>query len=278
MSDRRIDVRVFDPELLRREIQAAERALRRSRRILPELPARDLAGSTLCAALIAALHTAVLAPLVFGGGTRADRHQPAQFSARAGASEDGALQVSFLDDRPARNQQAQQADLGIGERMLQPVTVDLQSLAVSPADPAAQDEAAGTGARTTSDVVGDSLMAGRYVGQIDARVDRAWLRPRTPIGAARFSCRVSIEQDAAGNVKEVELETCNGDARWQLSLVHAIEAASPLPAPPDPAVFRSELHLTFNAAAFRPGGAVDGYEPMPPPAAGSAEAPGPSLD
>jgi len=136
--------------------------------------------------------------------------------------------------------------------------VDLKSLAV-PADVPESDGAGGAGA--SADSAGDSVLAGRYAGQIDARIERAWLRPRTPIGAIRFSCRVSIEQDASGNVKEVALERCNGDARWQLSLVHAIQRASPLPAPPDPAVFRRTLRLTFNAEAFRPGSSAEGYEP-----------------
>ena len=88
---------------------------------------------------------------------------------------------------------------------------------------------------------------GRYLGQITARIDRAWARPRTPIGAGRFLCQVRIEQDPAGNVAEVALERCNGTLPWQLSLVQAIESASPLPAPPDPELFVRALHLSFHA-------------------------------
>jgi hypothetical protein len=106
-----------------------------------------------------------------------------------------------------------------------------------------------------------SKLYGRYVGQISARIDRAWLRPRTPIGAASFSCRVRILQDTAGNVTEVTLEQCNGDTRWQLSLVHAIDSASPLPAPPDPDVFSRTLHLGFTAEAYSGGLHEDQYEP-----------------
>ncbi|MGB6449729.1 MAG: TonB C-terminal domain-containing protein [Steroidobacteraceae bacterium] len=104
-------------------------------------------------------------------------------------------------------------------------------------------------------------MAGRYVGQINARIDRAWMRPRTAIGAPIFACRVRIDQDRAGNVLDVTLERCNGDAHWQLSLVEAIESASPLPAPPDPGVFAPIVHMSFHATAYRSGAPEGEYEP-----------------
>ncbi len=104
-------------------------------------------------------------------------------------------------------------------------------------------------------------MAGRYIGQINARIDRAWMRPRTPIGAPTFSCRVRIAQDHTGQVLAVTLERCNGDARWRRSLVRAIELASPLPAPPDPAVFAPIVHMSFEALAYRPGAPAGEYEP-----------------
>ncbi len=87
------------------------------------------------------------------------------------------------------------------------------------------------------------------------------MRPRTSIGAPTFSCRVRIDQDRAGNVLDITLERCNGDARWQLSLVRAIELASPLPAPPDPAVFAPIVHMSFQALAYRPGAPEWEYEP-----------------
>jgi hypothetical protein len=90
---------------------------------------------------------------------------------------------------------------------------------------------------------------GRYLGQINARIDRAWVRPRAPIGATRFLCQVRIEQDAVGNVREVTLDRCNGSPVWQRSLVDAIKSASPLPAPADPAVFAPEIQMAFREEA-----------------------------
>jgi TonB C terminal len=104
---------------------------------------------------------------------------------------------------------------------------------------------------SADDLENRSALYGRYIGQINARVFRAWLRPRTPIGSPSFSCRAHINQDTRGNVKEVKLEACNGDARWQLSVVHAIKSSSPLPAPPDPRVFRHDVTVSFQSLGYR---------------------------
>lgn len=102
---------------------------------------------------------------------------------------------------------------------------------------------------------------GRYLGQIQARVDRAWQRPRTAIGAPLFRCQVHVDQDAVGRVQEITLLECNGGSSWQLSLVHAIQSASPLPAPSNPAVFARHILLAFRAMAYSPGAPVQLYAP-----------------
>jgi hypothetical protein len=101
----------------------------------------------------------------------------------------------------------------------------------------------------------------RYVGQIDARIERAWARPRTTPGVDLFSCAARIEQDKAGNVIEINLLRCNGDTRWRQSLLHAIRVSSPLPAPPDPSVFRRTLTLTFTSLPYSNTSNPDLYEP-----------------
>jgi hypothetical protein len=111
------------------------------------------------------------------------------------------------------------------------------------------------------DIAERALLFGRYMGQINARIERAWLRPRTEIGSALFECQVAITQDSAGNVTEVTLQDCNGDGRWQQSLVSAIQSASPLPRPPDPAVFSSTLTLRFESTAYSTDRRADGFEP-----------------
>jgi hypothetical protein len=101
----------------------------------------------------------------------------------------------------------------------------------------------------------------RYTGQIQARIERAWMRPRSGIGADSFECRVQILQDRRGNVTQTTLQHCNGTPAWQVSLVQAIQTASPLPAPPSPDVFADALTLAFTSAPYHPGGADQGFEP-----------------
>ena len=105
-----------------------------------------------------------------------------------------------------------------------------------------------------------ALLFGRYIGQISARVDRAWQRPRNPL-PDRFECRARIVQDKDGTVREIELELCTDDARWRLSLVRAIQSASPLPAPPDPTVFSRTVHMYFASEPFSPGADASSFEP-----------------
>ncbi len=106
-----------------------------------------------------------------------------------------------------------------------------------------------------------SALVGLYLGQIDARIERAWRRPRTPVDDGLFSCQVRIEQDFHGDVKEIALERCNGDLSWQISLVHAIQSASPLPAPSDPKVFTRVIRMGFRSEPYSAQALQDAYEP-----------------
>jgi hypothetical protein len=111
---------------------------------------------------------------------------------------------------------------------------------------------------------------GIYAGQIQARIDRVWRRPRTPINDnasekkraddESFQCEAQIVQDARGNVQEILLPRCNGAPAWQRSLVVAIQAASPLPVPPSDKVFSPSITLRFVGVAYVPGSSDDGYE------------------
>jgi hypothetical protein len=109
---------------------------------------------------------------------------------------------------------------------------------------------------------GQQTLNNRYIQQIRARIERAWMRPRArPLDASMFRCRVLLTQDRRGNVKEVELVSCNGGTRWQTSLVHAIQSASPLPAPPEPDLYADHLLLDMSSNAYSAGGSTEGFEP-----------------
>jgi len=123
----------------------------------------------------------------------------------------------------------------------------------------------------SGDPAGQARLFGIYSGQIQARIARVWRRPRTPVNETRtqhqgaldeeaFQCQVRIIQDDQGNVQEILLPQCNGSAAWQRSLVIAIQQASPLPAPPDPAVFTNALTMTFTGFGYRPDSPADDYE------------------
>jgi hypothetical protein len=72
-----------------------------------------------------------------------------------------------------------------------------------------------------------------------------------------------VDQDSVGTVREVTLLQCKGAAPWQLSLAHAIEAASPLPAPANAAVFVHHVVLEFRSLAYSPGAPIQLYAPLP---------------
>jgi hypothetical protein len=63
-------------------------------------------------------------------------------------------------------------------------------------------------------------------------------------------------------VRDIALIRCNGSARWQQSLAQAIRAASPLPAPPDPRVFKRIITMHFQAQAYSENDNPDLYEPV----------------
>ncbi len=141
---------------------------------------------------------------------------------------------------------------------------DVETLALSEEKDSASSVDSGDGAER-------ARLFGIYTGQIQARVERVWRRPRTPVNddsdstkttnaVEYFRCRVQIVQDSIGNVQEILLPNCNGSVAWQRSLVIAIQQASPLPAPPSPTVFTRTLALNFIGFSYIRGGSEEGYD------------------
>jgi TonB C terminal len=204
------------------------------------------------------LHAALLTTAVWKSG-RVDtpRGEPRPLSVQGPSALDEdttAMEWVSVDDSAisdSNNSKSLPESLDVGLKRIK-VAVDSPALAIEfdSNDPELSDVEAGT------------QLFGQYLAQINARIDRSWMRPRTPIGAGRFHCQVRIEQDPAGNVIEVLLQRCNGSSRWQLSLVHAIQSASPLPAPPDPALFAHAIYMNFQARPGESGLTSDQYEPL----------------
>jgi colicin import membrane protein len=83
----------------------------------------------------------------------------------------------------------------------------------------------------------------QYQALIRAKIERAWIRP--PSARTGISCQVHITQIPGGTVTGVQVGSCNGDEAVKQSISDAAYRASPLPAPPDPALFDRDLVVTF---------------------------------
>jgi colicin import membrane protein len=83
----------------------------------------------------------------------------------------------------------------------------------------------------------------QYQAMIAARIERAWIRP--PSAHAGINCQVRITQVPGGAVTAVQVGSCNGDDAVRQSISDAAYRASPLPAPPDPALFDRDVVVTF---------------------------------
>ena len=83
-----------------------------------------------------------------------------------------------------------------------------------------------------------------WQAQIQARIQRAWLKP--PSARTGIDCIVYVTQVPGGEVVNVRLGQCNGDAAVRESIQAAAFRASPLPPPPDPALFERNLEIQFK--------------------------------
>ena len=146
-----------------------------------------------------------------------------------------------------------------------PALLNLETLALS-------EDLASNLTSDSGDAAEHARFFGIYTGQMQARIDRVWRRPRTPINEEKsaaattdnrdsFQCEAQIIQDNRGNVQEILLPRCNGSAAWQRSLVLAIQHASPLPAPPSEKVFSTSIALNFVGLSYVAGAPDDDYEP-----------------
>jgi colicin import membrane protein len=87
-------------------------------------------------------------------------------------------------------------------------------------------------------------LGAQWAQAIQARVQRAWIRP--PSARAGLDCVVLVTQVPGGTVVRAEVKSCNGDDAVRQSIEAAVFRASPLPPPPDPALFERVLELRFR--------------------------------
>lgn len=83
-----------------------------------------------------------------------------------------------------------------------------------------------------------------WAAAIQARIQRAWIRPDS--ARAGLDCTVIVNQVPGGEVTGVRIGACNGDDVVRQSIEAAVYRASPLPAPPDPALFERTIEVRFR--------------------------------
>ena len=83
-----------------------------------------------------------------------------------------------------------------------------------------------------------------WQAQIAAKINRAWLRP--PTAKPGIECMLNVTQVPGGEVTQVTIGACNGDQAVRESIEAAVYRASPLPPPPDPALFDRNLKINFK--------------------------------
>ncbi len=188
-----------------------------------------------------------------------------------GQADEAIATLFFVEDSSASAATDDESwrNLGSAGKVLQSLRVTILSLdpsidaALKQSDP--EEQTPTQDEQSAGEREARAALFGRYLAQIQARIERAWQRPRTQIGADVFDCRVQVLQTERGEVQEITLQRCNGSAQWQQSLVRAIERASPLPTPPDAAVFSNSILMTFQAQPYVSGSEPELYEPETPP-------------
>jgi outer membrane biosynthesis protein TonB len=99
-------------------------------------------------------------------------------------------------------------------------------------------------AEEKSNVARSSAALASWESQIAAKINRAWLRP--PTARPGISCVLNVTQVPGGEVTQVSIGECNGDQAVRESIMDAVYRASPLPPPPDPALFDRNLRINFR--------------------------------
>jgi hypothetical protein len=232
--------------------------------VRPPVDPRPLAVNAAGLVGVLLIHTLLLLPFVLNLSAPPQRRPN---TTGAGATDflsaaEPDMTVVFIDE-PTENAAPREAPPLASWGMTPP---DLQLVVVSP-DPspppstAKTEDAAQDDVTEAAEAVEHAKLYGRYVGQVQSRIERAWMRPRTEIGAPRFFCYVRVQQDRRGELIGITLDHCNGTERWQQSLLSAIRTASPLPAPPDASVYADVLWLTFSSPPFEEGDSAQGFEP-----------------
>lgn len=84
----------------------------------------------------------------------------------------------------------------------------------------------------------------RYKASLQNRITHAWIKPAS--ARVGIDCVVAVTQSPIGEVTNARVTECNGDAAVRQSIENAVYRASPLPEPPDPALFQRNFSFRFK--------------------------------
>ena len=90
----------------------------------------------------------------------------------------------------------------------------------------------------------ESGLLDQYAEVIRQKVERNWIRPAS--ARPGLNCVVLVKQIPGGDVVDVRVAECNGDAAVIRSIEAAVFRSSPLPPPPNPALFDRSLRFEFK--------------------------------
>ena len=84
----------------------------------------------------------------------------------------------------------------------------------------------------------------QYIALIENKIKQHWDRPLS--ARAGIDCIVNVVQLPSGDVMSATVASCNGDDAVRRSIERAVMEASPLPKPPNPALFQRNLRVNFK--------------------------------
>ncbi len=93
----------------------------------------------------------------------------------------------------------------------------------------------------------DAIHAGlldQWVEVIRQKIQRNWIKPASL--RPGLACELRVRQIPGGEVVDVQVGRCNGDAAVIRSIENAVYRSSPLPSPPDPSLFVRTLTIDFR--------------------------------
>lgn len=102
----------------------------------------------------------------------------------------------------------------------------------------------GLAAEEHAEVARNGAALASWESMIAAKITHAWLRP--PTAKSGIDCMLNVTQVPGGEVTQVSIGACNGDQAVRESIEAAVYRASPLPPPPDPALFDRNLKIRFK--------------------------------